>query len=142
MTVKEDRDPFIRATVTRKVPYSISIQPSSTSFFIDILWLLCLFVFFIFCSVPQSRLSAFFFLIEHNKKVFFYRCHYYTWSFLNQIGYPTQVNYHFFTKASFHSYRIDKTQGAKGQKPCIYSLDVHPDGTRLATGGLGTVRMT
>ncbi|KAI9264421.1 WD40-repeat-containing domain protein [Sporodiniella umbellata] len=32
----------------------------------------------------------------------------------------------------------DKTQEAKGKKPCVYSVHVHPDGTRLATGSLDT----
>ncbi|GAN04822.1 hir-1 [Mucor ambiguus] len=36
----------------------------------------------------------------------------------------------------------DRTQDAKNKKPCIYSIDVHPDGERLATGSLdGTVKI-
>ncbi|KAI8384389.1 WD40-repeat-containing domain protein [Radiomyces spectabilis] len=30
----------------------------------------------------------------------------------------------------------DHALGSKGKKPCIYSIHVHPDGSRLATGGL------
>ncbi|ORE08918.1 WD40 repeat-like protein [Rhizopus microsporus var. microsporus] len=45
-------------------------------------------------------------------------------------------------KPDWVSHAADKTQEAKGKKPCIYSIHVHPDGTRLATGGLdGKVRI-
>ncbi|KAI8644133.1 WD40-repeat-containing domain protein [Parasitella parasitica] len=36
----------------------------------------------------------------------------------------------------------DRTQDARNKKPCIYSIHVHPDGQRLATGSLdGTVKI-
>lgn len=35
---------------------------------------------------------------------------------------------------------IDRTQDSRHKKPCIYSIHVHPDGKRLATGSLGNHR--
>lgn len=35
------------------------------------------------------------------------------------------------------NHALDRTQDNRNKKPCIYSVHVHPDGKRLATGSLG-----
>lgn len=43
----------------------------------------------------------------------------------------------FIVNRKLISFLIDRTQDTRNKKPCIYSVHVHPDGKRLATGSLG-----